>query len=254
LADIDILEQTRKLVDLQGLDGEIFRLKRDLSEKPKFLAALKDQFEDKKAHLKELEEQYKMMQVARNTLETDLKAKEDDVAKANAQLSAIKTNKEYTAKITEIEGLKADKSLIEEKILNSYDQTDACKQETEKEKDILKQEEEKYLQEKKEIEAKVKEIEAEVKDLEGKRNEITPQIDMTTLSRYEKILNNKDGQAIVPIKGSSCGGCYMNVPPQVINEVKMHVKMIFCEFCARMLYLEEDIAAAPEPQSQENNG
>ncbi len=253
MADIDILEQTRKLVDLQKLDGEIFRMKKDLKEKPKVLAQLKEEFESKKAHLKELEAQFKTMQVARNSLETDLKAKEDEIAKANSQLSAIKTNKEYTAKITEIEGLKADKSLIEEKILKSYDETDACKDETAKEQELLKQEEQKYQQQKKEIDDQVKVLEGRVKELEAKRGGITPQINKTTLSRYEKILENKDGQAIVPITGSSCGGCYMNVPPQVINEVKMHDKVIFCESCARILYLEEDMAVTPEPQSQENN-
>ena len=57
----------------------------------------------------------------------------------------------------------------------------------------------------------------------------------------EKILQNKQGLAVVPVQVSSCGGCFMNVPAQVINEMKKHENLVFCEMCARILYLEEDL-------------
>lgn len=145
---LTIKDQIKKLIELQKLDADIYALKRDLRQKPEYLTSLKQDFENKKANLILHEEQYKSLLIAHKTLEGDLKTQDEAVAKANSQLSLLKTNKEYTAKLTEIEHIKADKSLIEEKLILSYDTLDAAKAAVEKEKGVVAQEE-KYLAEKK---------------------------------------------------------------------------------------------------------
>lgn len=232
-----VCEQIQKLVELQKIDGEIYELKRKLKEKPAYLEQLKEDFESKKTGLQEAEVKYKQMQVDRQSKELELQSKDDDFAKANVQLSQIKTNKEYTAKITEIENIKADKSIVEELILMSYDEADAVKADIDKERQVLADEEKKYLDTKKEIEVSISEMEDSIKTLDAQRSQIVPGVDKATLSQYEKILANKDGLAIVPVQGQSCGGCFMNVPAQVVNEIKMNDHIIYCEMCSRILYL-----------------
>lgn len=241
MPQVSIKDQLKKLVDLQAIDSERYRFKVELEEKPAFLNNLKDKFEAKKANLKTLEERSKAILVDRKSKELELLAKEGDITKANTQLTQLKTNKEYQAKMTEIESLKADKSIIEEKILILYDEGDTINAEIAKEKSVLTEEEKKYLTQKNEIEDAIREIEERIKILEMKRNQLLPEIDKANLSRYERILDNKKGLAIAPVKGNSCGGCFMNVPEQSINEIKMHDKLVFCEMCARILYLEDDL-------------
>jgi hypothetical protein len=240
LEEIDIKEQIGGLVKLQNVDAEIYDLKRQLAEKPEFLKSLQDQFEIKKIKLHQLEEKYKAIQLDRKSKEGDLQAKDAAIAKANSQLSQIKNNKEYIAKIGEIESIKADKSIIEEKIIVAYDEGDSIKSQVEKEKTVVQQEEQKYLQCKKSVDDETTKIEQRIRELEAQRHELSPQINPAFLRRYERILANKEGLAIVPVQGNSCGGCYMNVPAQVINEIKMNDELIYCEICARILYLKED--------------
>ena len=240
MEQIDIQEQIRGLVKLQNVDAEIYDLKRQLEEKPESLKALQDQFELKKVSLHQLEEKHKAVQLDRKAKEGDLQAKDEAIAKANMQLSQIKNNKEYTAKISEIESIKADKSIIEEKIIVAYDDGDRIKSQIEKEKAVVQREEQVYLQEKKRVEEDMKRIEQRIRELEAQRGTLSPQINPVFLSRYERILANKEGLAIVPIEGHSCGGCYMNVPAQVVNEIKMHSELIYCEICSRILYLKGD--------------
>ena len=239
--EVSILEQIKKLVELQKIDAEIYEFKKGLKEKPALIEEFKERFEEQKTDLKGLEEKLKTLQLERKAKELDLQIKEQDIAKANTQLSQIKTNKEYTAKLTEIEYIKSDQSILEEKILISYEEIDRLTALIGKEKTVLVEEEKKFLAQKKEVEDTVKEIQQKVKVLETKRNQIVPDIDRITLARYERILVNKEGLAIVSIQGNACGGCYMNVPAQMINEIKMHDKIVYCEMCARMLYLEEDL-------------
>lgn len=238
---LSIKDQIKKLVELQKLDADIYAFKRELREKPQYLAQLKESFENKKASLKAAEDHYKALQATHKGLEGDLKSQDDAIAKANSVLPQLKTNKEYTAKLTEIENIKADKSIVEEKIINSFDALDAAKAGVEKEKAALAEEEKKYLAEKKTVEDSVKILEDKVKVLEGQRAGILPFVPKNSLSRYERVLQHTDGLAIVPVKGGNCGGCYMKIPMQVVNQIRMYGELIFCEKCARIIYLEEDL-------------
>ena len=216
-------------------------MKKELQEKPALLNEIKEKFEAKKAALKELEDKAKAIQLDRKAKELDLKAKEDEIIKGNAQLSQLKTNKEYTAKLSEIETLKASKSIFEEKILASYDESDTINAKIEKEKVFIAEQEKAYLVQKKDIEESLKLLEDRVKVLAGQRNQLSPEVDKEILVRYEKILEKRSGVAIVPVQNEVCGGCYMNVTTHSVNQIKMHEKLIICEMCARILYLEDDL-------------
>ena len=78
-----ILDQVRKLAELQKIDTEIYSFKRDWEEKPSYLAKLKEEFEAKKVELKALEEKYKVTLVNHNTLEGDLKVKDEAISITN---------------------------------------------------------------------------------------------------------------------------------------------------------------------------
>lgn len=242
MPDTSIKDQINKIIELQKIDGEIYRLKVELDEKPAALNQLKEEFEAHKDALTVLEGKAKVIQVDRKEKELDMKSKEDEIAKANAQLSMIKTNKEYTAKITEIEHINADKSIVEEKILVSYDESDVANAEMEKEKAKVAEEEKNYLAKKKETEDDIRVTEDRIKVLESQRKQATEGVDPNYLNRYERVLRHKEGVAIVPVQeGSACGGCFMNLAPQVINEIKMYDQLVECELCSRILYIEDDL-------------
>ena len=241
MTSTSIRDQIKKLVDLQKFDKEIYDLNQDKAQKPKLIAVFQQEFEDKKADLKRLEEKLKQVQLERNKRELELKEKETAIEKTNAQLSLLKTNREYTAKLTEIEGLKADKSIVEEKILESYDQADAVKKELDEENKKLAEEEKGFLERKKVLEDDIKQIDDRLLVLESQRARLLPDIDKGNLKRYERILSHKEGIAIVPIVNNSCGGCHMNITQQMINQMKMHAEFVNCEMCARILYLEDDL-------------
>jgi len=239
VVDTKVKEQIKKLVDLQKIDSDIYAIKKILEEKPVLLEELKEDFESEKEFFKELQGKLQRIQLDRKDQELQLQGKEDEIAKANAQLLQIKTNKEYTAKITEIERIKADKSLIEEKVLISYDESDSISEEVKKEEVKISEKEKIFLAKKKEIESEVFKLEERIKIFQEQRKGILPAVNPTYLNRYERLLNNKGGLAIVPIYSNSCGGCYMNLAPQIINEIKLSDEMVECEMCSRLLYLDE---------------
>ncbi len=241
VTDKNLKDQIRKLVDLQVMDEEIFRFKRELREKPAELEALKIEFESKKNRLKGLEDKLKAIQVVQKEQELDLKVKEEGIAKADASLSLLKTNKEYQARLHEIENMKADKSIVEEKILLGYDEVDAARKALEAEKTTVLQYEKEFNAKKKQVDDGVALINDQLKVKESQRVRVAPEVRPDCLNRYERVLKNKDGLGIVKVVDHTCGGCYMHLTEQVINELKKYEQIITCDMCARILYLADDL-------------
>ncbi|MDD5005667.1 MAG: C4-type zinc ribbon domain-containing protein [Candidatus Omnitrophica bacterium] len=237
---VNIATEIKKLVKLQEIDTQLYSLNREKEEKPKILERLQSEFEQKKQILKENEEKSKALLLKRKDKEGQLAVKEEDIKKLQAKLYTLKTNKEYSALLTEINGVKMDKSLLEEEILKMFDEQDGLRQELEKLQIVVKEEEGKFNEEKQKILSRVKEIEAQIADLESKRAVAEKEVDARILSQYNRIIKGKESLALVKVVNDSCQGCYMNVPPQVINEIKMNDKLIFCEMCARILYIPDE--------------
>ncbi|MGB2705566.1 MAG: C4-type zinc ribbon domain-containing protein [Candidatus Omnitrophota bacterium] len=239
MTEIAMIDTIKMLIELQELDSAIFDNKRLLDGIPERIKELDRILEEKSAKLKTLEEESKKLQVSHKEKEVELKTKEDTIKKHQAQLYQIKTNKEYAALEKEIGSAKADGSLLEEEIINLLDRIDEIKKNIAKERELLEEEKKKTDEEKKKIESEKKTSESEYNDLNSKRKEFTSKIDKAVLSKYERILHNKDGLAMVPIVDDACGGCNMNLPPQVINEAKLKKDLTVCGNCARILYAKD---------------
>lgn len=240
MEDASIKTQIHHLVEVQKIDSEIYDLKTLMQEKPLVVQQLKNEFEEKKSGLHQLEEKSKQIQAQRKATELDLNAKEETIRKANTQLFELKTNKEYSAKLSEIENIKADKSVMEEQILLSFEKSDQVGAEIDKEKKVLAVEEATYLAKKKEVDEEMKQIQDRLQVLEGQRKQLIGNIEPSLLPRYEQLISRRQGLAIVPIiGGNACGGCHMDITMQQINAVKIGETLTSCEFCNRMLYLED---------------
>jgi predicted nucleic acid-binding Zn-ribbon protein len=227
------------LVELQSVDGQIYALKAYREEKPKVITVMRNSLLEKEKAIKGLEDGLKVIQVKRKEKEVDLASKEAAIKKYNLQLMSVKTNKEYTSLQNEIEGLKANNSVLEEEILNFMEEIDLLRMRISKENESLIQEKNKVELEEKKLNLELQTIDEELKVLCSRRDSLLPEIEHTVLSMYEKILVNKNGVAVVSLVGEACQGCFMRVPPQVINEIMMEDKLIICDNCSRILYINE---------------
>ena len=234
-----IEEQVKLLVELQELDTHIRRMDGELESVPIEIKNMEEDFSNKTANLKKLEDESRGLVLKRKEKEGELEVKEGIVKKYQSQLSQIKTNKEYSALQDEIGRTKADGSAIEDDIIKIFDAIDAKNKEISKEKEVVKVEEVSLGENKKKLEAQAVSVKAEVERVRAKRSELAARVDPKSLSKYERLLKNKDGLAIVPLSNEACQGCFRILPPQVVNEIRMKDSLVVCDNCARILYIEE---------------
>jgi predicted nucleic acid-binding Zn-ribbon protein len=235
-----IKEQISFLVELQVVDSEIYELNREKNQTPEKIKAIEDSLEAKKSGIKEAEERLKVLQLKLKDKEVSLQQKEEHIKKLQTQLYQIKTNKEYSAMLTEIEGIKADNSIEEEEIIKLMDEIDAAKRKIIEEKELFKEEDSDANKEKDKINTRLRDIDVRLSRLSTERQKIVPNVERQILARYERVLTNRDGLAMVKVEEGACGGCHMNLPPQVISDVKLREDIIVCGSCSRILYLDEN--------------
>jgi uncharacterized protein len=238
--NVNIAEQTGYLIKLQDIDLHIYKLKAEAEERPKDIAVLKDELGSKKAGIKQAEDRIKTLQLKHKEKEIALDSKEGEIKKLEGQLYQIKTNKEYSAMINEIESRKADNSLLEEEIINLMDSVDQARSDLEGEKERFNRESNKIERQIKDIEKDISDIKSDITEFNKKRQGLLPLLDGKLLTEYERILSGRDGQALARVVNGACGGCYMKLPPQVINEIRMKHSIIRCENCQRMLYISDE--------------
>jgi len=237
----NLKEQLSSLIKLQAIDSEIYALTQSKLAKPQEIKTLEAAFESKKQELSQAEKALLDLQKQKKDQEGELAAKEEAAKKLQGQLFALKTNKEYQTMLQQIADAKADGSVIEDKILQIMVLLDNAKINSDKEKAKLKEEEVIFNDQKAKIQASVKEIDEKLAGLETQKKTMAPGIDSKVYAQYERILSMRHGLAITTVKNNSCQGCNMFVPPQVINLIKMYDKIITCENCNRILYIEDEI-------------
>lgn len=239
MTQVNMHEQIRMLVELQALDSEIFARKAILDGIPVRIKELDDNIAKESAALKSLDDELKKFQLARKDKEVELQAKEATIKKYKGQLFQVKTNQEYTSLEKEMASIKADSSVLEDAIIELLDKVEEAQKNVAKEKAVVEEAKNKIVGQKKGIEAEKNKNEAEFNDLNSKRKEFIKNLNNVILSKYERVLHNRKGMAVVSVGGDVCGGCNMNLPPQVINEVRLRNDLIFCENCNRILYATE---------------
>jgi len=139
----------------------------------------------------------------------------------------------------EIASLKADSSLLEEEVLRLFDAIDQAAQERRREQERLAQEQERLGREREQIERELAAIGEQIARLDRSRATLVPDVVPEALAAYERILEIRDGLAMVPLVSESCGGCHRRLPPQVINKVYLKADLVMCETCNRILYVDD---------------
>ncbi len=233
---LSVEQRLKSLYQLQTILSEIDRIKTIRGELP---LEVKD-LEDNIAGLNTRVDNYSR-EIA--DLENDLtneKTKIDNsqklIARYKEQLDNVRNNREFDLLTKEIEFQDLEIQLCE-KHINEYSRAIENKK-----ADIAATQEkladsEHILEEKKsELNEIVSETRAEEDSLRDKAKALEPSIDERTLAAFKRIRKNaRNGLGIVYVQRNACGGCFNRIPPQKQMEIKMHKKVIVCEYCGRIM-------------------
>ncbi len=223
----------------QTCDSRIYLIQSELQEIPQEKQKIKAELQSHQASLHALEQSVKDLQLKQKNKEGELAQKENEIKKFEGQLSQVKTNKEYGSIKQEIASLQADNSLIEEEIIKLMDAVEAAARELKTEKVRLEQVAKEYQKKEQEVAAKETALKAECENLKKEREALVGGLPNAIALMYSQIANHKQGIVLAPIQAGVCGACKLSLRAQVINDVQIGQKVVTCDNCSRILYIEK---------------
>ncbi len=158
------------------------------------------------------------------------------IKKYEEQQMNVRNNREYDSLTKEIEFQKLEIQLSEKMIKESKFKIENFDKDISGASERFSERNEDLDAKKAELNDIVKETEKEEKDLINKSKKNEKFIEERLLTAYKRIRENaRNGLAVVQIERDSCGGCFNKIPPQHQLDIKMHKKIIVCEYCGRIL-------------------
>jgi predicted nucleic acid-binding Zn-ribbon protein len=232
----DVFEKLRTLQDILS---EKIILEQDIQEIPKLLSTQEELLSRMKKTYIEKNEDYDKAKTAEADFRNQLAEAESHREKAEKNMDAISTQREYEALDTEIKGAAEKEQQFrkdlqrEERIISELDEQ--MKQSAA----LIEQQEADLSERRKGIEAEVSGKVAQVNALTRQEKELTGGMDSEVIFKFERIIRNKMGKGIVAIKGGVCMGCHMILPAQFANDIRVGKEIVFCPYCSRILFYEE---------------
>jgi predicted nucleic acid-binding Zn-ribbon protein len=227
----------RTLIDLQGLDTKIAALEGELARLPKEIEAIHAAVARARQSVEGLKGRLDQTRKDIRSKEKDLEVCQAKRQKSEARLYEVKTNKEYSAVLVEIEEIKQEKARTEEEILALMEVQERLVVEVREAEAALRAREAQGEREEARVRERLGAAEVEVAALQSERAQVARELPEGLLADYAKLLRHRAGLAVAPVGSAGiCGGCRVGLTPQRLQEVKQRLALITCESCGRFLY------------------
>ncbi|GEM_PF-1367305 len=235
-----MINTLKELIKLQSVDNDIFALRKEQNLIPNKLREKKSEYEKAVNESNKIKEKQKDLTVECDKIKLDIAAEEQHKKDLHQKQSLVKKNNEYQALTKEIKASDQKKKSLEELLESKkavLEETSAAFLAQHKAVERLKKE---FLQEAEKAKQKIGEFEQKINKYKLLRKDITKTINPEIFSLYSNLLKTRAPNVVVKAKNNVCQGCHINLTAQVIVDIKKAEKIVTCENCARILFLEEE--------------
>ncbi|HEV8308291.1 MAG TPA: C4-type zinc ribbon domain-containing protein [Methylomirabilota bacterium] len=229
----------QRLHDLQTLDTRISGLERRLEAIPVRVKAIREAYERAKSTVESLRAKLDVGRKEIRAKEKELDYQASQRAKCEARLYEVKTNKEYSAVLAEIESLKVEKGRIEEEVLALMEAQERMTREIGEAEARLRREEEESKRQEAAATEELRALETDLAGVRAERESLARDVTRDLLQHYMRLLRGRGGLAVAIVgQNGMCSGCRISLTPQRFNEVRQSSQILPCESCGRILYYQ----------------
>jgi len=231
-----------RLIRLQRAETDLRRVEAELAEVPRQRAELEAALAAERGRLDGARQELAGGQKARRQHEADLQDLEAKRSRFKGQLMDVKTNKEYTAMLHEIEGVEREIRAREDQILAEMERGENAAVEVKREEESFKQAEERHRTELRGVDERARALEDQVRRLTADRDAIASTVPAGVLDLFHRVARSRGGVAVAQVQDAMCQVCHVKLRLQLYADLKRNEEIVQCPACNRILYYE-----APPP-------
>jgi len=228
------------LIQLQECDNRIASIFRAKEQVPLRIQKLEDEMRVMESRFKADEDQLETFRKDRRQMEREIQDLDGKIEKSSVKLTQIKSNKEYTAALKEIDDLKSIKFQTEEKAIQMMENADELERKCTGHKDALKTLTDQFEKDKDTLKQELLGLEKDLETLQKERSQLCCDFDQGLLKKYVFLKERKGGLAISSVVTGVCQTCHMGIPPQKFNELIRGNDLMTCPHCNRIIYWGDD--------------
>ena len=251
--DLSVEEKLKALYQLQTTLSSIDEKRALRGALPLEVQDLEDEIEGLTTRVEKIEGEIKDFKTAITQKNGEIANAEASVERYKTQLNDVKNNREYDTLSKEIEFQELEIQLCQKKIREANVRIEERKADLAQAQEIIADRRQALEEKKNELDEIMDETRAEEDRLKDKARELEQKIESRLLSSFKRIRKNaRNGLGIVYVQRDACGGCFNKIPPQRQLDIKIHKKIIVCEYCGRIL-IDPELAGVKidKPQSDD---
>ena len=234
--DLSVEEKLKTLYQLQTALSSIDEKRALRGELPLEVQDLEDEIEGLTTRVEKIQNDINEFERAVVQKKGEIADAEQSVARYKGQLDEVKNNREYDTLSKEIEFQSLEIELCNKKIREANARIAEKKEELALNQQTIAERKEDLDVKKGELEEIMEETRAEEDKLKEKVKDLEAKIETRLLTSFKRIRKNaRNGLGVVYVQRDACGGCFNKIPPQRQLDIKMHKKIIVCEYCGRIM-------------------
>jgi len=224
------------LYNLQQIDSQVDKIRIIRGELPLEVQDLEDEIAGLETRVDNYIQETVVIEKSALEKKNAIKESQTLIKRYEEQQMNVRNNREYDSLTKEIEFQNLEIQVSEKRIKEFQNTMEGKKQEIDRLQSVLAERRNDLEIKKNELDDIVAETEKEENDLILRSEENQNYIEERLLTAYSRIRKNaRNGLAVVQIERDACGGCFNKIPPQHQLDIRMHKKIIVCEYCGRIL-------------------
>lgn len=234
--DLSVEEKLKALYQLQTTLSGIDEKRALRGELPLEVQDLEDEIAGLTTRMEKIKTDIDEFKKAITQKKADITSAESSVERYKKQLDEVKNNREYDTLTKEIEFQSLEIELCNKKIKEALIKVEEKNADLAEADELIKDRTAALKEKKEELDEIMQETRDEEEKLKNKASELEVTIEPRLLSSFKRIRkNSRNGLGIVYVQRDACGGCFNKIPPQRQLDIKMHKKVIVCEYCGRIM-------------------
>lgn len=232
-------DEIKNLKELQEVDLEVRKINEEMAVGTAGLDKQQAEIDALNQMLTEHTEKLEGCEARRKALETEVEDAKLMVKDRQNKLMNVQTNREYQSILKEIEDAKNGNKQRDDELVRLMEQAEYYEKKQEEDSATCSELEAKLAEDTATHEQAAVKLTTRKTKVEKKRNTKAKKVKKNLLNKYEQIREKRDGLAMVGASNGVCFGCFMNVPPQLYNELLREDQLHSCPTCNRLLYFVE---------------
>ena len=234
------------LVRLQQAENDLRRVESELLAVPRAKAEMQAGVAEERGRLEAARAALDAGQRARKQHEAEVLDLETRRSKYKGQLMDVKTNKEYTAMLHEIEAVEREIRSREDQILVEMERAEGLTAELKREEALFKTAEEQGRAEAKVFDARAAELKTEAQRLAAERDQVAVRVPEDAMEQWKRVAKLR-GTGVAPAVDAMCTLCHMKLRPQMWVDLKKNEEIFQCPACSRILFYEAPVPEVHPP-------